>query len=393
MKKSILGASVLLTLVLGACGTTDKATDSTKDDQATSATNEVSTNDVDDAAIKKEIKAMREEVGTVKEAIDNKDNKALVENAKTLHKHWLAFENNVRKAYPLEYSTVEKYETPIFYGSQYEAPDFEGLAENVTGLEDSLTKLENAKQTKAKTSEVLDQAVQNYQKYLEEQSDLLVTETKKMTDAVRSDDIATAKTEYVKARVFYERIEPVAESFGDLDPEIDARINDVDSESDWTGFHVIERALWEGNTTEGMTTFADKLDEDVVKLQDQIKTLKMEPAEMVGGAMELLNEAATSKITGEEEAYSHTDLADLAANTEGSKVVYQAIIPALNENDEDLADQLDTQFNTMEEKLAAYQSGDSYVDYTELSKEQIREVSTELSTLAELMAKTGAIFN
>jgi iron uptake system component EfeO len=114
---------------------------------------------------------------------------------------------------------------------------------------------------------------------------------------------------------------------------------------------------------------------------------------MVAGAMELLNEAATTKITGEEEAYSHTDLSDLAANVEGSKVVYQAIIPALNENDEELANQLDTQFNTMEEKLAVYQSGDSYVDYTKLSKEQIREISTELSTLAELMAKTGAIFN
>jgi hypothetical protein len=37
---------------------------------------------------------------------------------------------------------------------------------------------------------------------------------------------------------------------------------------------------------------------------------------------------------------------DLAANAEGSKVVYQAIIPALNENDPKLADQLDSQFNT-----------------------------------------------
>jgi iron uptake system component EfeO len=197
----------------------------------------------------------------------------------------------------------------------------------------------------------------------------------------------------VKSRVFYERIEPVAESFGDLDPDIDARINDVDSEADWTGFHVIERALWENNTTEGMKEFADKLDADVKKLDDQVKTLEMEPTQMVAGAMELLNEAATTKITGEEEAYSHTDLSDLAANVEGSKVVYQAIIPALNENDEELANQLDTQFNTMEEKLAVYQSGDSYVDYTKLSKEQIREISTELSTLAELMAKTGAIFN
>lgn len=393
MKNKILGILFVSTMVLGACGTTTKSADSTEEQATSTTTSEVAADDVDDAALKKEIQTMRDELATVKDAVDKQDAKALLDNSKAMHKHWLAFENDVRKAYPLEYSTVEKYETPIFYGAQYDKPDFEGIAENVTGLEDSLTKLENAKQTKAKTSEVLDQAVQNYQSYLQEQSDLLVTATKKFTDAVRNNDIEAAKTEYVKSRVFYERIEPVAESFGDLDPDIDARINDVDSEADWTGFHVIERALWENNTTEGMKEFADKLDADVKKLDDQVKTLEMEPTQMVAGAMELLNEAATTKITGEEEAYSHTDLSDLAANVEGSKVVYQAIIPALNENDEELANQLDTQFNTMEEKLAAYQSGDSYVDYTELSKEQIREISTELSTLAELMAKTGAIFN
>ena len=41
----------------------------------------------------------------------------------------------------------------------------------------------------------------------------------------------------------YERVEPVAESFGDLDPRIDARANDV-PKSKWTGFHPIERRLW-----------------------------------------------------------------------------------------------------------------------------------------------------
>ncbi len=151
------------------------------------------------------------------------------------------------------------------------------IAENVTGLEDLLTKLENAKQTKAKISEVLGQAVQNYQSYLQEQSDVLVTATKKFTDTACNNDIAAAKIECVKSRVFYERIEPAVESFGDLDSDIDVRMNDVDSEADWTGFHVIERALWENNTTEGTKEFADKLDADVKKLDDQVKMLEMEP--------------------------------------------------------------------------------------------------------------------
>lgn len=92
-------------------------------------------------------------------------------------------------------------------------------------------------------------------------------------------------------------------------------------------------ALWEKKSLEGMDVYADKLLTDAKALQAEVKNLKLEPKPMVAGAMELLNEAATTKITGEEEAYSHTDLDDLNANVEGSKVVYQAIIPALNAQD------------------------------------------------------------
>ena len=43
-------------------------------------------------------------------------------------------------------------------------------------------------------------------------------------------NVAKAKALYPAARIPYERIEPVAESFGDLDPRIDARENDVPAE-------------------------------------------------------------------------------------------------------------------------------------------------------------------
>ncbi|EQC0747021.1 imelysin family protein, partial [Listeria monocytogenes] len=143
---------------------------------------------------------------------------------------------------------------------------------------------------------------------------------------------------------------------------------------------------------DGMDVYADKLLTDAKALQAEVKNLKLEPKPMVAGAMELLNEAATTKITGEEEAYSHTDLDDLNANVEGSKVVYQAIIPALNAQDKDLADQIDAAFNKMEDTLANYKNGDSFVLYTTLTKDQIREISDQLSHLSELMAQTGKIF-
>ena len=44
---------------------------------------------------------------------------------------------------------------------------------------------------------------------------------------------------------------------------------------------------------------------------------------MLTGAVDLLNEVVTSKNTGEEEIYSHTDLYDFRANIEGAEKIFQ----------------------------------------------------------------------
>ena len=84
---------------------------------------------------------------------------------------------------------------------------------------------------------------------------------------MRAGDVAKAKALFAAARYHYETIEPVAESFGDLDPAIDARIDDVDDPAKWTGFHRLEKLLWVDNTTDGTTALADKLDADIAKLK------------------------------------------------------------------------------------------------------------------------------
>src|SRR5262249_58018009 len=40
----------------------------------------------------------------------------------------------------------------------------------------------------------------------------------------------------------------------------DARVNDVDDPAGWTGFHRLEKALWDDRSLVGMAPIADKLD-------------------------------------------------------------------------------------------------------------------------------------
>lgn len=216
--------------------------------------------------------------------------------------------------------------------------------------------------------------------------------TEAFTGAVKAGDIEKSKTLYAKARVYYERIEPIAESLGDLDPKIDARENDVEEGDKWTGFHKLEKAIWKDKHISGEKATADQLVKDVKELDGLIESLTLTPEQIVAGAMELLNEAGISKITGEEERYSRIDLVDLMANVEGSEAVYQTVKSALVKDHSDLTEKLDTEFSEFEVLMAKYKTNDqAYTSYDKLSEDQIRELSTKLTTLSETMSKIANV--
>ena len=53
--------------------------------------------------------------------------------------------------------------------------------------------------------------------------------------------------------------------------------------------------------------------------------------QIANGANELLGEVSASKITGEEERYSHIDLVDFEANVEGAEAAFEAVEPLLDD--------------------------------------------------------------
>jgi iron uptake system component EfeO len=230
----------------------------------------------------------------------------------------------------------------------------------------------------------------SYRQFAIEQADTFILETEKFVTAVKGGDIETAKQLYAPTRMYYERIEPIAEALGDLDPNIDARENDVE-EKDWRGFHRIEQALWEKNTTEGMGDYADRLLEDTKLLRALMETVEVEPGLLVTGAVELLNEVSSSKVTGEEERYSHTDLYDFAANVEGADKIYQLVKADLDKKDAALSEQIGKGFADLEQALAAYKSGDGYVSYLELKEEDTKKLSQLIDALAEPLSQMGTI--
>ena len=242
----------------------------------------------------------------------------------------------------------------------------------------------------SKTSAAAAAAVARYRQYIEAQTALLVARTRPFVRAVQAGDLARAKATYAGARIPYERIEPVAESFGNLDPAIDARAGDV-PKAKWTGFHPIEQALWMRSTTAGTSTLTKKLMADVLDLQRRVQTVELEPAQVANGAVELLGEVSKSKITGEEERYSHIDLVDFEANVEGARAAFDSVSDLVAAKQPALVKEIDQRFAAVEAALRPYRRGDSFVSYTTLTKADTRALSRSIDALAEPLSQVGAL--
>ncbi|MFQ3546144.1 iron uptake system protein EfeO [Halobacillus rhizosphaerae] len=240
------------------------------------------------------------------------------------------------------------------------------------------------------TQKKLDEAVKAYREYGLAQTDTFVNDTSKFTEAIQSGNMEKAKEIYPSARMPYERIEPIAEALGELDPKIDAREGDVPKE-EWTGYHRLEKMLWEDQTMDGTEKYADQLLQDVKSLRAKIELADVTPQTLVTGAVDLLNEVSSSKITGEEERYSHTDLYDFAANVDGAQKIVDLLNPVLRQKDEELAATLNKRFDAVYEALNQYRHGQDYESYTKLTDKDTQKLSKAIDALAEPLSKIGIV--
>ena len=258
-------------------------------------------------------------------------------------------------------------------------------------------------------------AVGLYAAFVKDQVEQLVPAVDEFVAAYAAGDDETARQLFPHIRAFYERIEPVAESLGDLDPRIDYREVDAVAEGlDWTGFHRIEKDLWvpaqDALNADGETPawedwapstevqraeFGDLLIADVAELNEYVHSDEFVQALADGGiasisngAIGLLDEVATGKITGEEDWWSGTDLYDFQANVEGSKNAFEIVRDFAATKDESLVDEIDAGYAALEEALATHGSLDtSFINYRELTDADKRELSDLLNALAEPLSQ------
>lgn len=242
----------------------------------------------------------------------------------------------------------------------------------------------------------LSKETSEYKKFVEEQIDMLLKDTENFAQLLKDGKLDEAKKAYPLIRMAYERSEPIAESFGESDIKIDYRLADFKeefkTEEGWKGFHRIEKILWEENTTKGTEKYAEELVNDIKELKAKITTIEVTPDLMLTGAIDLLNEVSTQKITGEEEIFSHTDLYDFRANIEGAQKIFELFRPKLEKKDAKLVATLDTEFKAVNDLLNKYMTDDKhYKLYTDLTKEDTKALAEAVTKLGEPLSQMGII--
>jgi len=258
-------------------------------------------------------------------------------------------------------------------------------------------------------AEAIKKAVASYTSYTKTQAAELVEGVRTFTDAYRAGDDEEARRLFPLTRINYERIEPTAGQFGDLDPKIDYRKPGAEAEGlEFTGFHRIEMDLWIDEARRnypdekivaldeaGRADLADRLVADVEELYEQVHSTDFTLAvgDITNGAIGLLDEVAApdGKLPGEENEFAHTDLYDFYANVEGAEVAYTSVrdIAAAKGGDgEELVAELDAQFAAMKELLATYGSyEEGFVFYDTVGQPKRNELAAQLNALSEPLSQ------
>lgn len=281
--------------------------------------------------------------------------------------------------------------------------------------------------------ELFDAAVADYINFVKNEVEELQPKVEEFAAAYAAGDDETARDMFASIRVHYERIEPVAEALGVLDPRIDYREIDYIAEADalaeddptftqWLGFHRIEKDLWvpaedqlqpdgtfawdgwEPSTAEERQVIADTLVSDMealydaVHAEDFIETSQTDISTVSNGAASLLEEIATGKVTGEEDWWSHTDLWDFQANLEGSRIAFDLVAPiAERKSDEgkELVAEIEAAFDDMQTELEEYGNyEDGFTSYDEVDDAARKELTTKLDAVREPLSKlTNAVLS
>ena len=204
---------------------------------------------------------------------------------------------------------------------------------------------------------------------------------------------AKAKALYPVARTYWERIEPVAEIFGDLDPKIDGREDVHRAEGmEFTGFHRIEKDLWATGDISKDGPIADQLLADVAEDRGAGQGREARPRCSSPTAPRNCSTRSPPARSPARRTATRTPTCGTSPPTSRApRPPSTRCAPCSSERDPDLVDRARRASSpTSRRRSAQHRAGDGWKLHTELTKAQLKELADAINALAEPVSKVAA---
>ncbi|KQX67962.1 EfeM/EfeO family lipoprotein [Paenibacillus sp. Root444D2] len=381
-RQNLIILAAATTLILAGCGKTETT----------------ETTEVTKVPVKEGSAALLTSLDQLKGQLDSSKVKDPKKQSTLLENQWASFEDEVKPKFPELYFKVEKFLTPLEAGLKQDKLDYATLTALNNNLKAAITELSTSladnkgavNKDVITASKELQEAAKAYNKYVQEQGKQLVAGLEQLDAAVKSGDLKKAQDSYGQSRMPYERIEPIIETFSELDGVMDARVDDFNNEKDpeFTGYHRIEYLLFVKKNVKEAEAFSSRLLEDGKKMQQAIAATTIEPSDFIAGVGELMEEAQATKITGEEERWSGATIPVIRANVEGAQAIYDLVKGELKKKDAALDEKISKSLTTVIETMNSLSPvGVTWNDFSKIEQAKQIDLKNKLEALAEPLVK------
>lgn len=236
-------------------------------------------------------------------------------------------------------------------------------------------------------------AVRRYKAWVRGRIPELLAQSGRLAADVRAGDVTAAKRDWLTAHLTYQRLGAAYGAFGDDDTAIDGLPSTtVPAARDrhLHGFHRIEALLWSGRSA-GLVREADALLRAERRLRsDLARQDAIQPIDVGLRAHEILEDAVQQVLTGADDAGSHSQLATLDADIDGTWAALDEVIPLLRGRDPQLHRTLRWLHRT-QALVRGYRHGVDWVPLQRLGRLQRETLDARLEQAVELLSRVAVI--
>jgi iron uptake system component EfeO len=234
---------------------------------------------------------------------------------------------------------------------------------------------------------------QAYEAYVNGQLPTLASEVDRLRTDLESGNDKAAKTAWLTAHMEYERLGAAYDAFGDADGEINGLAEGLPkgvADPGFTGFHRIEFDLWRGGPQKSLVSESDDLASAVAGLQAEFKRAEIDPLDVSIRAHEISENALEFELTSRTDYGSHSQLATIRANMDGTQKVLAILWPLLQGRYADL-NGLTSALDRTEADLDAQDHNGNWTPLAALTVSQREDIDSDISDLSERLSSVASI--